>query len=765
MNHSIQTIVCTLIFGSLTLASLQNTAWAEYKPVDVSDIKGDQRKQLSELVRMMGRMSPQSRDAFLCEQLGLCFAADGSGTMWYDNGPRTNGSKAFFVGRSGRPLPFDQAFRGNSDWDKCYGIASQINQIKAGAALSLFTKDINRIACNTAKYLMKELPDEVRWLLLATLDKKLYYQDGKSASAQEPHTITLDSGNKYRATGDWNGYFVGANGKEEKAWDAIRPDGNINWWYARWGNIVLACGDLVGARDILALFPDEVKAMRKHYRKKLAQMKEQKSETNKALLTAADEMLASLPNEDLKYAKIAAAIGLYYQDHGNAGYNHGYGRLNSSVTIYLPNGEKCKDVAGCDPGILQQIPHEAILEHYREPITQMARHIAKDRFKDMPPVVRDLVRAEISGKLINADDSPAKDLGADAHTGAGYIIVETHNRTWRVPMVHFPEDARKTFYLDSMGKKMPYSIVGQYSSYMQTFRLLHLCGLILDRDEVLKYIPPANENEEKELPEEPQKSAMGSSSNDSAPGSTEESETPRKTAMGSTSLEDTVSPEDKLYAEGVTALRRMSATLRRAWLAENMGFCYTQSDAPAYMAPHVANDNALFVDEQGKERKLSEVATDKMASDWVAATKAALAVGHEQVAAPFKEELKALAVQTATHILKAIGEAPRYSWLAEMNHLIFNPNGQSAYPPDERIWPVESGFKVQSSGVSYAKNLFYNPQGKITQPSAGNNAGGSRWPMLYRCANVAGIEAINAAFKADVDAMRSAYEKSPFYKK
>lgn len=41
------------------------------------------------------------------------------------------------------------------------------------------------------------------------------------------------------------------------------------------------------------------------------------------------------------------------------------------------------------------------------------------------------------------------------------------------------------------------------------------------------------------------------------------------------------------------------------------------------MASHIANGNALFVDEQGKECKLSKVATNEMAPDWVAAIKAA----------------------------------------------------------------------------------------------------------------------------------------------
>ena len=492
----IQAIIRTLIFGPLVLTSLQGTAWAEYKPVDVSDIQGEQRKQLTELVRNVGKMPAQSRDAFLCEQLGLCFATDGSKVM--GKGPSTTASKAFFVGRSGRPISFMQAYKASPVWSKCYDVNRRIDQTKPGALLSFLKKDVDRVVYNTAKYLMNEMPDDMRWSLLAMLDKKLYYQDGRSAS-EKPHEFSLDCDIKVSYWGDWpNSYFVGANGEEARVADARKKE--ERWErYFRWYDIVLRCANLVGNKDILALFPEEVKAMRKHYKQRLAQVNEQKGEAN---------------------------------------------------------------------------------------------------------------------------------------------------------------------------------------------------------------------------------------------------------------------------AEGIEALRRMSVALRRAWLAENMGFCYTQSDASAYMAPHVANDNALFVDEQGKERKLSEVATDKMAPDWVAATKAALAVGHEQVATPFKEELKALAIQTATYILNAIGETPRYSWLAEMNHLIFNPNGQSAYPPDERIWSVESGFKVQSSGVSYAKNknMFYNPQGKITQPSAGNT-GESRWPMLYRCANVAGIEAINAAFKADVDAMRAAYEKSPFYKK
>lgn len=40
------------------------------------------------------------------------------------------------------------------------------------------------------------------------------------------------------------------------------------------------------------------------------------------------------------------------------------------------------------------------------------------------------------------------------------------------------------------------------------------------------------------------------------------------------------------------------------------------------------------------------------------------------------------------------------------------------------------------------------------------NTWGTRWFTVGRCENLVGIEAINDSFKADVDAMRAAYEKS-----
>ena len=249
-----------------------------YKPVDVSDIPDGQKKLLSKLVSDIKKLPTPSREAFLCEQMGLCFASDGSKVMRRDAGPATDGSRASFIGRSGHPQSFGKAWKASKEsFRKCYGVTLQMNQLKEGAVLSFFKEDIDCIVCNTAKYLLKEMPDELRWLLLATLDKKLYYQDGKSAS-EKMHKYPMECGADFSYYGDWeNGYFMGANGEEIKAWKVFSLKAGRFERYRRWCDIVRHCANLVGDKDILALFPDEVKAIRKHCKKRRAQLKKQNS--------------------------------------------------------------------------------------------------------------------------------------------------------------------------------------------------------------------------------------------------------------------------------------------------------------------------------------------------------------------------------------------------------------------------------------------------------------------------------------------------------
>ena len=488
---SIQAIIRTLIFGSLALTCLQGTAWAEYKPVDVSDIQGEQRKQLTELVRNVGKMPAQSRDAFLCEQLGLCFATDGSKVM--GKGPSTTASKAFFVGRSGRPISFMQAYKASPVWSKCYDVNRRIDQTKPGALLSFLKKDVDRVVYNTAKYLMNEMPDDMRWSLLAMLDKKLYYQDGRSAS-EKKHEFSLDCDIKVSYWGDWpNSYFVGANGEEARVADARKKE--ERWErYFRWYDIVLRCANLVGNKDILALFPEEVKAMRKHYKQRLAQMKEQQDAIANEAIKQADAMLQTLPS-DAQERLIAEAAGMCYdpENYGWGGIDWKTGTILTRGALYLGDGSKV--YGPCNDGdapvmreLLRKVPHRVILEHYAEPLKKMARYMAKDRFQNMPGILRDALLCEITGELTTADGSPA----VDGETTMDLDVLGPVLK--RVPIPCAKVNVDKARFTTSRGITLPYSSIKPYlSQYARSVQLAHLCALILGPEELAKCIPQGGE--------------------------------------------------------------------------------------------------------------------------------------------------------------------------------------------------------------------------------------------------------------------------------
>ncbi len=87
----------------VTVLLLSAGVQAAYKPVDISDIKGEQRKALNKLTAELKRMSPESRDCYICEQLGLTFGKDASRVLWTLDGhpATTNKGRAYFVGRGG----------------------------------------------------------------------------------------------------------------------------------------------------------------------------------------------------------------------------------------------------------------------------------------------------------------------------------------------------------------------------------------------------------------------------------------------------------------------------------------------------------------------------------------------------------------------------------------------------------------------------------------------------------------------------------------
>ncbi len=211
----------------------------------------------------------------------------------------------------------------------------------------------------------------------------------------------------------------------------------------------------------------------------------------------------------------------------------------------------------------------------------------------------------------------------------------------------------------------------------------------------------------------------------------------------------------------------LSPEQRRAWLAEHFGLCYTSDGRPAYQSERTANDDALFVDADGKERKLSDVA-NKNDAKWIAATNAAIIVNYnEQFMSRRKDELEDLACRTAYTILSSMPADLRQTWLAARNRFFFLPDMKNPYGgPDN--WTLESGVKHAvwgGVGWNYNKCLYYDPIGKMVHPAGVPPEWGRRWSLLYYCESLLGIEAINSFFSDEVNAMRTHFEKSPFRKK
>ncbi len=743
-----------------------HTAWAKYKPVDVSDIKGEQRKQLMEAVRGVNKMPTSAKDCYVCEQLGLCFHMDGreAGSI-YHGYPGTSGhDKAKFVSKTGRLSAWRDAVNSaGGQWGKSW---DEAHQFKPGAVLSFFEKNVDSIVHNTAKYLLKEMPDITRYAMLASIGRMLYKADGTTLPASG-YSAKVRTGSGFDV--DYNGNpsdgysFMDPTGKECSLQEAFAADAKKK----RWRDTVRRCENLIGARDILVLFPEEVKAMRKHYKQKQAQMKEQQDAIANEAIKQADAMLQTLPS-DAQERLIAEAAGMFYYT-GNyewTGFEPKTGTISTKGALYLGNGSKV--YGPCNGGdapvvreLLRNVPHRVILERYAEPLKKMARYMAKDRFQNMPGILRDALRCELTGKLTTADGSPAVD---GETTMDLYVLGPVLTK---VPIPCAKVNADKARFTTSRGITLPYSTIKSYlSQYARSVQLAHLCALILGPEEIAKCIPQGGEEEKEELPKTPQKSAMGSTTNEQASVPTGKSETPQKTAPDGSIRNARNEGTNAEYARGVAALRRMKPDELRAWIAVKLGLCF---DVSGFIKKDtkVHEIKANFLDSQGVSRGVNEVVTSET-DEWAIASEIACQIGAEALSRGVEKEVAKLAYDTAVDILSKAPTPVRLSWLAEMNRMLFRADGSSPYPAEKK---KKKCFNCCDVEIQYwdipGNGLFLcSPDGNLMPVTRYSKTKFTRYyDVLQSCENILGIEAINAAFKAEVDAMRAAYEKSPFLKK
>lgn len=275
--------------------SLCGEVHAEYAPsVKIEDYPRDTVREGQAALRAMPSLL---RDAYIAERLGLVFESGRPAYEWDETGsnvkfrPIKVGGK--YVSGSGKLCPFfatrDKAYgsgkiRENNEalWAKT---GNAIGKVGDEVILMGVSRDVTRLVQQTAKHHLKSIPQKRRDAFLAYLGDMLYMSDGASGLTGEIKydrsiwpTQQLKQRQETKVTVP-GAHFIDSKGNE-LSYDEVRKNldnGPINFavWMSNW------CWNLVGTKDILAMFPREVKKMRAAYEKKIQELRGESDEADK----------------------------------------------------------------------------------------------------------------------------------------------------------------------------------------------------------------------------------------------------------------------------------------------------------------------------------------------------------------------------------------------------------------------------------------------------------------------------------------------------
>ena len=267
-------------FGSVALAVLTfgamglTPAEAAYKPKIAGKMGGQDMKDVQKAVATLRSMPKPVRWHLLAEKLGLLFMPS-NGAFGYDssNGEIRVGSH--FIGADGKEYDAKAEFKSISwyfgGWKYSAAVIDHLGQ---EAVFSKISSEVTTLVLKNAKYQLDKLAEEqpeMREMCLAYLAKLCYLPDGKSPYGKmETKTVFNKLPIQYYDLDHKGCLFVDTEGTEHKYDEVPRKYASLGG--NRW-EILNICAHHVGVKDILALFPDEVKTLRANYEKKMQEFK------------------------------------------------------------------------------------------------------------------------------------------------------------------------------------------------------------------------------------------------------------------------------------------------------------------------------------------------------------------------------------------------------------------------------------------------------------------------------------------------------------
>lgn len=263
MQRLVYPALVAMVFGAVSITPAE----AAYKPkTNINKLSGQAKIELKAAVAFLKGLPKSERWAFIAERLGLLFMPSNGKPGHRDNSwVRIDG--AHFIGADGKEYDaYAEISHGlrTSDWPKK---TDTIDRLGREEVFSLFASEVSALVLANARYQLDKMHEEhaeLRDLYLAHLAKLCYFSDTEKyydvSTWTGPHQLPVRS---YVISG---GKFVDINGEEHDVLPVYKQNTSLGG--DRW-TILNVCTHHVGKKDILDLFPDEVKKLRANYKKRM----------------------------------------------------------------------------------------------------------------------------------------------------------------------------------------------------------------------------------------------------------------------------------------------------------------------------------------------------------------------------------------------------------------------------------------------------------------------------------------------------------------
>ena len=275
-------------------------AHAAYKPERRVELKGEAKTKLKEVVSLLRDMPNQGRQAIIAQRLGLYFSQDGESKY---NGSRNPSSGALFVDTTGATLDWNSVKNSMVpvQWREA---DDKVQYLGTDAVLPSFTKEVTSLIYATAKSIISSMPEVLRDAVLAEEGSLLYSTSGKKAYSSREKISYTNEGLVQRkrdfAVPSSELRFKDSEGYE-RAYSKVMSEHEKEWKLRC--DIFARCIQYTSRKEILALFPNELNALRKSKASsttKVAQDTPSAQDSTPSGRTAMGDTTAPKPPADIK---------------------------------------------------------------------------------------------------------------------------------------------------------------------------------------------------------------------------------------------------------------------------------------------------------------------------------------------------------------------------------------------------------------------------------------------------------------------------------